>query len=239
MNGKMTEAQKRAIQVAVAYEALIMDETGKTKAQIAKEYGISPSSIKRYAEKYETEAMDMLAKQEKKRETEEKIAAKAAAAPKSKPEKEEPKPAPKAKLTTVEKTKVEHNRRATDKKSGEDAIDADLQNVENRGSLEPLVESTRGRSATKSLDMREFYIEFDHYSESDQQYIRRILRKLMFKVGGKHRLTKPLPDSVIAYRDSKGKYEEFQKKLSALGNEEKTIQNEFKRAKPYFIDEKL
>lgn len=46
-------------QIAVALEVLKMDETGKTKSDIAKEFNVSPRSVSRYADKYEDEAMDL------------------------------------------------------------------------------------------------------------------------------------------------------------------------------------
>lgn len=47
-------------QIAIALEVLKLDDTGKTKKAIAEEYGVSPRSVTRYAEKYEEEAMDLL-----------------------------------------------------------------------------------------------------------------------------------------------------------------------------------
>src|SRR5690554_3183230 len=56
-----TATTTREVQIQIALEVLTMDESGKTKAQIAKEYEVSPRSVTRYAEKYEDEAMDLLA----------------------------------------------------------------------------------------------------------------------------------------------------------------------------------
>ena len=54
-----TTATETQIQIQIALEVLKMDETGKTKAAIAKEFGVSPRSVNRYADKYEEEAMDL------------------------------------------------------------------------------------------------------------------------------------------------------------------------------------
>lgn len=53
MNIKVTEVQKRD----VAIEVLLQEETGKTKAQIAEEYGVSLQWIDRYAKKYRIDAL--------------------------------------------------------------------------------------------------------------------------------------------------------------------------------------
>lgn len=55
-----TATTTREIQIQIAYEVLMMDETGKTKKAIADEYGVSSRSVTRYAEKFEDEAMDMV-----------------------------------------------------------------------------------------------------------------------------------------------------------------------------------
>ena len=46
--------------IAIAVEVLKIDETGKTKAQIAKEFDVSPRTVSRYSEKYEAEALDLI-----------------------------------------------------------------------------------------------------------------------------------------------------------------------------------
>jgi len=74
-----TSTTTRETQIAIAYEVLMMDETGKTKADIAKEFEVSPRSVTRYAEKYEDEAMDLLTEAN---ESEETIELKEAFAPK-------------------------------------------------------------------------------------------------------------------------------------------------------------
>lgn len=56
-----TQTTNTETQIQIALEVLKMDETEKTKATIAKEYGISSRSVSRYAGKYEEEAMDLLA----------------------------------------------------------------------------------------------------------------------------------------------------------------------------------
>lgn len=55
-----TATTTRDVQIKIAYEVLMMDETGKTKKAIADEYGVSSRSVTRYAEKFEDEAMDMV-----------------------------------------------------------------------------------------------------------------------------------------------------------------------------------
>ena len=58
----MTTANTIANQtkIAIAVEVLKIDETGKTKAQIAKEFNVSPRSVSRYAETFENEALDLM-----------------------------------------------------------------------------------------------------------------------------------------------------------------------------------
>jgi hypothetical protein len=53
-------ATTKTAQIGIALEVLKMDETGKTKNQISKDFGVSPRSVARYSEKFENEAMDLL-----------------------------------------------------------------------------------------------------------------------------------------------------------------------------------
>jgi predicted transcriptional regulator len=51
-------AEQTKIEIALA--VLKIDETGKSKKEIAEEYNVSARSVSRYAEKYEEAAMDLL-----------------------------------------------------------------------------------------------------------------------------------------------------------------------------------
>lgn len=59
-----TATTTRETQITIAYEVLMMDETGKSKKQIADEFNVSPRSVTRYFEKYEEEAMDLVTDEE-------------------------------------------------------------------------------------------------------------------------------------------------------------------------------
>jgi len=64
-----TATNTREAQITIALEVLKMEETGKTKRDIAEEFGVSPRSVARYAAKYEEEAMDLLTGENEPEET--------------------------------------------------------------------------------------------------------------------------------------------------------------------------
>lgn len=56
----MTTQINEATKIQIAVEVLKMDETEKTKKQIADEFSVSTRSVSRYADKYEEEALDLI-----------------------------------------------------------------------------------------------------------------------------------------------------------------------------------
>lgn len=46
--------------ISIALAVLMIEESGKTKAEIAREFGVSPRSVTRYAEQFEDEALDLM-----------------------------------------------------------------------------------------------------------------------------------------------------------------------------------
>lgn len=57
-----TVTNTREAQIAVAIAALQAAENGKTKKEIADDYGVSVSTVRRYTIKYEEEAQELLSK---------------------------------------------------------------------------------------------------------------------------------------------------------------------------------
>lgn len=64
MSNVITETTKLALAISVALEVLKMDETSKTKRQIADEYDIDVKTVNSYAKKYKNQAIELRDKNE-------------------------------------------------------------------------------------------------------------------------------------------------------------------------------
>lgn len=61
-------AANEQTKIAIAYEVLMMDETKKSVTDIAKEFGYSTRSVRRWAEKFEEQAMDLISEKSEEQE---------------------------------------------------------------------------------------------------------------------------------------------------------------------------